>query len=86
MTARQINAELDRLDVEHGRLLDRFIDAGRGSEREQETTAKAKEGDRLAIAWVEIRDRYANLRIEILTRYGPGAPSRLPSRGFGPRR
>jgi hypothetical protein len=83
MTAAQINAELDRLDVERGKANDTLIEAGRGSETAEETGRKP---DPLAMRWRVISDRQYALRAEISRRYGPGAPSRLPKgRGFGPR-
>ncbi len=42
--------------------------------------------DPLALQYQQVADRQQALRNEIAARYGPGAPSRLPSgRGFGPR-
>ncbi len=83
MTATQINRELDRLDQERSKLTDQFIELGRGHERASET---AKKDDPLSLAWRSISDRHQALRIEIELRYGPGAPSRLPTKGFGPRK
>ncbi len=37
MTARQINAELDKLDAEDSKLTDAFIAEGRGGERPSST-------------------------------------------------
>ena len=82
MTAGQINAELDKLDRDGSALTDALIDAGRGHERAQETLRKT---DPLAMRFRANYERRMELRHEIESRYGPGAPSRLPMKGFGPR-
>jgi hypothetical protein len=85
MSARDINAELDRLDRESSKANQEMIAAGRGNEKWSETLTKS---DPLAKRSIAIHDRLNKLRSEIAARYGPGAPSRLPTheRGrFGPR-
>ncbi len=83
MTAGQINKELDALEASSSDICSKMIEAGRGDERPTETMVKA---DTLSLAFKAIVARRSELRIEIDLRYGPGAPSRLPSRGFGPRK
>lgn len=83
MTAKQINDELDALSKKRDACGHKFIEAGRGSETAAETAAKS---DPLAVEWNAIADRQVALHSEIETRYGPGAPYRLPTRGFGPRK
>ncbi len=83
MTASEINKELDKLDARSSKNTDDFIAAGRGHERPSEYLRQA---DPLSMEARRISDRQSSLRIEIERRYGPRAPSRLPSRGFGPRR
>lgn len=83
MTAGEINKEMDRLDARRSKVNQAFIAAGRGHETPNETQRKT---DPLAREWNAIADRQSALRIEISHRYGPGAPSRLPTRGFGPRK
>jgi hypothetical protein len=82
MTPSQINRELDALDRRSSRNADAFIAAGRGAERPSEYLQKS---DPLSKQAAAIYDRRTELRAEILRRYGPGAPRRLP-RGFGARR
>jgi hypothetical protein len=83
LTAGEINRALDQIDAKRSRLTDRFIAQGRGNETADETWKKS---DPLAREWQALGNRYGDLRNEIALRYGPGAPSRLPSgRGFGPR-
>jgi hypothetical protein len=83
LTAREINRALDQIDAKRSKLTDRFIAQGRGSETADETWKKS---DPLAREWQALGNRYGDLRNEIELRYGPRAPSRLPSgRGFGPR-
>ena len=83
MTAGKINKALDALDKVRGKLTDEFIATGRGHELPSET---AKKTDPLALKANQLHDARWKLRVEIERRYGPGAPSRLPSRGFGPRK
>lgn len=83
MTASEINKALDRLDARRSRNTDAFIAAGRGHERPNEYLQKS---DPLSTEARLIFDEQSALRHEIAMRYGPGAPSRLPTgRGFGPR-
>ena len=84
MTARKINAELDKLSDARSLLNDAFIDAGRGDETTNQTLKKAGPDDPLALAFKAVSDRQQALHIEIESRYGPGAPSRLP-KGVKPR-
>lgn len=81
MTGREINKALDRLDKVRSTLNDEFIAVGRGHETPSETM---KMNDPLAQRWKQHSDAAGALRFEISRRYGPGAPSRLPPRGFGP--
>lgn len=83
MTAGQINRELDLIDETISKLTDAFIAAGRGEETSSQT---AKLKDPLANAFNAQSSRRIELRLEIEHRWGPAAPSRLPGRGFGPRR
>lgn len=84
MTAGQINGELDKLSNQGSELGHLMIEAGRGYERPSEYL---KMDDPLAMELRKNAERRMKLRIEIEMRYGPGAPSRLPSGGFfGPRR
>lgn len=80
--ASKINTTLDRLDKLNSTLVDEFIAAGRGHETPSETW---KLNDPLAERYKRISRAQDTLRNEIRSRYGPGAPSRLP-RGFNARR
>jgi len=83
MTAGEINKELDKLDAQDSTLGDLMIEAGRGHERPSEYL---KMTDPLSTELRKNADRRQDLRIEVDMRYGPRAPSRLPTgRGFGPR-
>jgi hypothetical protein len=85
MAASQINKELDKLSEQSSKLGQEMIDAGRGHERPSEYL---KMTDPLSIELRKNSDRRQALRAEIAVRYGPDAPSRLPSepRGwYGPR-
>ena len=82
MTAGEINKELDRLDTHDSALTDQMIADGRGFERPSDYFRKT---DPLSLAMRGISDRRVALRVEIESRYGPGAPRRLPS-GLGPTR
>ena len=87
MTATAINKELDTLDAEDSRLNGLLIQQGWGRERHNDTVARAKAtGDATAVAYVENSDRRSSLHVEIHVRYGPGAPYRLPAKGFKPRK
>jgi hypothetical protein len=89
LTASQINAELDKLDAASSANGAEMIAAGRGYEKFTESIELAKAGDPLAVERLSIADRHLSLQNEVSTRYGPGAPSRLPThqRGyFGPRK
>ncbi len=84
MTAAAINKALDKIDALRSQLGTEFIEAGRGHERPSETATKT---DPLATRANELFRQYMILEREIAARYGPGAPSRLPTgRGFGPRK
>lgn len=84
LTAGQINKELDDLDRQSSKIVDKMIAAGRGQEKPTETRRK---DDPLSREYVDVLDRADRLRSEIRARYGPDAPSRLPAgRGFGPRK
>lgn len=80
--ASKINSMLDRLRRLDSKLTDQFITAGRGHETASEIHMKS---DPLAQEARKIFQARMVLDVEIYRRYGPGAPSRLPSRGFGPR-
>jgi hypothetical protein len=85
MTAAEINKELDKLDAQDSTLGDLMIEGGRGHERPSEYLRMT---DPLSTELRKNSDRRQDLRIEIEMRYGPGAPSRLPTskRGwYGPR-
>jgi len=77
MTGSQINKELDKLEKESSLINREFIDAGRGSERPSEWMKKT---DELSVRSQKVESRLYTLRAEIKARYGPGAPSRLPTR------
>lgn len=81
LTAGQINRELDKLDAVDSKIAQDMIDAGRGLEKPTETRTK---DDPLSRRFQAAADRRGALRNEIEARYGPNAPYRLPSRGFGP--
>ena len=82
MSAAQLNKALDSTDKARTVLNDEFIAAGRGHERPSETLTKS---DPLATRYAKLWDVHTALRRELQLRYGPGAPSRLPTRkGFGP--
>src|SRR5271170_369908 len=83
LTAGQINRELDALEAKASKLCSKMIACGRGHERPSDTRAK---NDPLSLLCIATWDRQADLRMEISLRYGPGEPSRLPARGFGPRK
>ena len=85
MTAAEINKELDKLNEQDSTLDSLMIEAGRGHERPSEYLRMT---DPLSTELRKNSDRRQDLRIEIEMRYGPGAPSRLPTskRGwYGPR-
>ncbi len=82
MTAGKINKELDGLDEAFSKHVDDMIAAGRGNETAQQT---AKLDDPLAQRAKALHARYSALKAEIESRYGPGAPHRLPAK-FGPRK
>lgn len=81
MTAGEINKALDRADKSSSALTEEFIAVGRGHELPSETRTMT---DPLAEKWKQLSNERSGLRREIERRYGPGAPSRLPPRGFGP--
>ena len=77
MGGAEINKRLDVLDRESRAITDEFIAAGRGYERPSERRHKT---DPLSLRDAQnAHDRHV-LHAEIARRYGPGAPSRLPSR------
>ena len=77
MTASVINHNLDRVDKAGSELTDIFIEEGRGYEKPSETFQLS---DPLATLYKQLHDARTLLRNEIDRRYGPGAPSRLPTR------
>lgn len=77
MKASEINRSLDRLDKAGSMLTDVFIAEGRGYELPSETF---KSDDPLALLYKLLHNARSVLRGEISRRYGPGAPSRLPTR------
>ena len=82
MTAGEINKALDKLDARRSINDQAFIDAGRGHERPTDSEHKT---DPLSVESKAIYEARWPLVNEIMRRYGPGAPSRLPvGRGFGP--
>ena len=76
MTASTINHNLDSLDKAGSMLTDIFIAEDRGYELPSETFQLS---DPLATLYQQLHDSRTLLRNEISRRYGPGAPSRLPS-------
>lgn len=88
MTAGAINKELDKLDERRSVLGQMMIDAGRGHERPSEYL---KMSDPISSEIREAFQRQSDLRVEISMRWGPNAPSRLPTEGrnrkfLGPRK
>lgn len=77
LTPSEINRRLDRLDKLGSKVNDKFIAAGRGHETTNEIYRMT---DPLALEYNRIADETRALRAEISRRYGPGAPSRLPTR------
>jgi hypothetical protein len=77
MIPSEINHNLDRLDKAGSALTDAFIAEGRGHELPSETFHLS---DPLALAYQLLHNARSAFRIEISRRYGPGAPSRLPTR------
>lgn len=77
LTTSQINRYLDRLDAASGRLTDVFIEVGRGHELPSQTMLL---DDPLAVLYRQVFDNRSVLRNEVSRRYGPNAPSRLPTR------
>lgn len=77
MGGAEINKRLDALDRESSAITDEFIATGRGHDRPSERRHKT---DPLSLRDAQnAHDRYV-LHAEIARRYGPGAPSRLPTR------
>jgi hypothetical protein len=77
LTPSEINRRLDRLDKLSSKLTDEFIAAGRGHELPSETFKKTDPlAERKRRVWADSDA----LHREISRRYGPGAPSRLPTR------
>lgn len=81
MSAGKINRALDLLDAAISKNNDALIEAGFGHLTFSET---AKLNHEAARECVRLADQRFLFRMEVERRYGPGAPSRLPSRGFGP--
>ncbi len=84
MSAREINNELDKIDKAHSELTDDLINQGHGHIPIQQLMEKDIPA---AKQYKELFNRREHLRNEIAKRYGPSAPSRLPThkRGmFGP--
>jgi hypothetical protein len=78
LTPSEINRRLDRLDKLSSKLTDEFIAAGRGHELPSETFKKTDPlAERKRRVWADSDA----LHREISRRYGPGAPSRMPTRG-----
>lgn len=77
LTPGEINRRLDRLDKLSSKLTREFIDAGRGYEKPSETRTKTDPLAERYKAWSREHDA---LHAEISRRYGPGAPSRMPTR------
>jgi len=77
LTPSEINRRLDRLDKLSSKLTDEFIAAGRGHELPSETFTKT---DPLAERKKRVWSESDALHREISRRYGPGAPSRMPTR------
>ncbi len=73
----QVNHFLDRLDKVGSELSSAMIAEGRGYEKPSETLTLH---DPLAVAYRQIWETQSALRNEVARRYGPGAPSRLPTR------
>lgn len=87
MSASELNRALDTLQKDRSRLNQIMIDQGRGYETYSQTRQLS---DPLATEANRLSDAISDLRVEIQMRYGPGAPSRLPTgskdrRFFGPR-
>jgi len=83
MTAGQINKELDKIEKSDSKFTDEMIAAGRGGERYSDWSEKT---DPLSLKMLANSERRYDLRREIELRYGPNPPSRLPTRGFRPRK
>ena len=84
MSAAEINKALDRLHRQSCKLTARLIAAGLGHTPLYELMLR---GDVASVRYCENVATQRALRLEIDARYGPGAPSRLPThpRGsFGP--
>lgn len=77
LTPSEINRRLDRLDKLGSKVTDKFIAAGRGHETPNETFRMT---DPLALEYQRIANERMDLHNEISRRYGPGAPSRMPTR------
>jgi len=73
----EINKELGKIEKQNSQLMSEFIAAGRGNEKPSEYLVK---NDPLALRARALYDRRYELRNEISRRYGPNAPSRLPTR------
>ena len=80
MSASEINRALDKLGAVDSKLTREMIAAGRGNERPSEYLQMT---DPLAMKLRAVSEQRLELQREVLSRYGPGAPSRLPP-GFGP--
>ena len=82
MTAREINAELDKLNKQDGDQIDKLIAAGRGKEKYRDVVQGT---DPLSIECRETWERQKDLWSEIEVRLGYRS-YRLPLSGFGPRK
>jgi hypothetical protein len=80
MTPAQINRELDTLSRQSSSLNDALLAAGRGNERTFDLIARGRlpGAEPLAAGIAAVAARSRALHDEIVGRYGPGAPSRLP--------
>ena len=80
--AAAINKALDSLKKKESNLISALIDAGFGRVGFQQIL---KTDHPVAQQYAQVNRQIGFLRDEIARRYGPGAPSRLPTgRGFGP--
>lgn len=83
MQPAEINRELDAISKKQSKLIDTFIEQGRGHETFVETDEKAKLGDPLAQQSIALSDRKYALNHEIFRRTGDRSIHRMP-KGFGP--
>ena len=83
MTAGELNKALDSLDKKDSKVNAELIASGRGNELYQDVLKKS---DALSKKATANYVRRMELRREIDSRYGPGAPSRMPTRRQNPKR